>query len=139
MEENMQMQAEAIGFGLTIQRDFDSVLIEVTESLKEEGFGILTEIDAQATFKKKLDVDFNRYKILGACNPRLAHRALTAHPTIGLLLPCNVTVSENDKGDVDVFFVDPMVMMSMVDNPALEPIAEEAKERLERVAATLEE
>ena len=99
----MQMQAEAIGFGITIQRDFDSVLIKVTEALKEEGFGVLTEIDVQATFKKKLDVDFNRYQILGACNPKLAHRALSAHPTIGLVLPCNVTVSENDAGDVDGF------------------------------------
>ena len=135
----MQMQAEAIGFGITIQADFDSVLIKVAEALSVEGFGVLTEIDVQATFRKKLDVDFNRYQILGACNPKLAHRALSAHPTIGLMLPCNVTVSENDEGDVDVYFVDPMVMMNMVDNPALEPIAEEAKERLQRVAAALEE
>jgi uncharacterized protein (DUF302 family) len=135
----MQMQAEAIGFGTTIQGDFDSVLIKVAEALSVEGFGVLTEIDVQATFKKKLDVDFNRYRILGACNPRLAHRALSAHPTIGLMLPCNVTVSENDAGDVDVYFVDPMVMMNMVNNQALEPIAEEAKERLQRVATALEE
>jgi uncharacterized protein (DUF302 family) len=137
--EKMQMQAEAIGFGTTIQGDFDSVLIKVAEALSVEGFGVLTEIDVQATFKKKLDVDFNRYRILGACNPRLAHRALSAHPTIGLMLPCNVTVSENDEGDVDVYFVDPMVMMNMVNNQALEPIAEEAKERLQRVATALEE
>jgi uncharacterized protein (DUF302 family) len=137
--EKMQMQAEAIGFGTTIQGDFDSVLIKVAEALSVEGFGVLTEIDVQATFKKKLDVDFNRYRILGACNPRLAHRALSAHPTIGLMLPCNVTVSENDEGDIDVYFVDPMVMMNMVNNQALEPIAEEAKERLQRVATALEE
>ncbi len=133
------MQAEAIGIGLTIQRDFDSVLTEVTEALKVEGFGVLTKIDVRATFKKKLDVDFDRYQILGACNPQLAHRALSAHPTIGLMLPCNVTVSENDEGDVDVYFVDPISMMSMVNNPALEPIAQEARERLQRVAAALEE
>jgi uncharacterized protein (DUF302 family) len=133
------MQAEAIGFGITIQRDFDLVLTDVTEALKEEGFGVLTEIDVQATLKKKLDVDFNRYQILGACNPRLAHKALTAHRAIGLMLPCNVTVSENDQGAVDVSFVDPISMLNMVDNPALEPIAREAKERLQRVAAALEE
>ena len=89
--------------------------------------------------KKKLDVDFSRYQILGACNPSLAHRALSAHPAIGLMLPCNVTVRENDAGDVEVSFVDPRSMMNMVGNPELEPIALEAKERLQRVAASLEE
>ncbi len=133
------MEIEAIGFGITLQQDFESVLISVTEALKGEGFGILTEIDVQETLKKKLDVDFNRYRILGACNPPLAHRALSAYPAIGLMLPCNVTVVENDEGDVDVSFVDPMLMMNMVGYPALESIAQEAKERLQRVANVLKE
>jgi len=133
------MQAEAIGFSITIQQDFESVLISVTEALKGEGFGVLTEIDVQETLKKKLDVDFYCYRILGACNPQLAYRALSAYPAIGLMLPCNVTVVENNDGDVDVSFVDPISMMNMVGYPALESIAQEAKERLQRVADALKE
>ena len=133
------MQSEAIGFGLTLERDFDSALAEVTEALKEEGFGVLTEIDVKATLKKKLDVDFKRYQILGACNPPLAYRALSAQSSIGLMLPCNVTVSEIDEGSVEVAFIDPILMMNVVGNPELESIAQEAKDRLQRVAVALEE
>ena len=135
----MQMPAEAIGFGVTIEDDFDSVLISVVEALKVEGFGVLTEIDVQATLKKKIDVDFRRYQILGACNPPLAYKALNAQPSVGLMLPCNVTVAENDNGDVEVSFVDPLLLMTFFGNRELESIAMEAKERLQRVAAALEE
>ena len=135
----MQMPAEAIGFGVTIEDDFDSVLTSVVEALKVEGFGVLTEIDVQATLKKKIDVDFRRYQILGACNPPLAYKALNAQPSVGLMLPCNVTVAENDNGDVEVSFVDPLLLMTFFGNRELESIAMEAKERLQRVAAALEE
>ncbi len=137
--QDRQLQAEEIGFGLTIETDFDSALDQVTNALKDEGFGVLTEIDVKDTLKKKLDVDFRRYKILGACNPPLAYKALGIHPEIGLMLPCNVTVSENEDNSVDIKFLDPIMMMSVVGNPALEPVAQEAKQRLLRVAAALEE
>jgi uncharacterized protein (DUF302 family) len=137
--QDRQLQAEAIGFGLTIETDFDSALEKVTNALMEEGFGVLTEIDVKATLKKKLDVDFRRYRILGACNPPLAYKALGIHPEIGLMLPCNVTVSENEDGSVEIKFLDPIMMMSVVGNPALEPVALEAKQRLASVAAALEE
>ncbi|MFN8470858.1 MAG: DUF302 domain-containing protein [Anaerolineae bacterium] len=105
-------------------------------ALKEQGFGVLTEIDVKATMKQKLDVDFRPYVILGACNPPLAHRALTTELDIGLLLPCNVVVYEVDGGSV-VEVMDPEAAMGVVGNPALEPIAREAKARLEKALATL--
>ncbi len=126
-----------IGTTLQIKSDFDSALARVTEALKAEGFGVLTEIDVKETMKKKLNVDFRPYKILGACNPPLAHRALTAAPEVGLLLPCNVTVSQVGDGVVEVGLVDPLAMLGVVRNPALEPVAQEARARLERVAASL--
>jgi uncharacterized protein (DUF302 family) len=106
------------------------------EALGAEGFGVLTEIDVRTTLKKKLDVDFRNYVILGACNPPLAHQALVAEPDIGLLLPCNVVVYEDD-GDSVVLILDPLSMLNVVENPALEPVAEEAGARLKRVAAAL--
>jgi uncharacterized protein (DUF302 family) len=115
---------------------YDQAVQKTTEALKEQGFGVLTEIDVQATLKKKLDVDFRKYVILGACNPPLAHQALTAELEIGLLLPCNVIVFESDGGSL-VAIQDPTVMLSVVDNPDLDPVAQQARERLQRVVAYL--
>ncbi|MCL7453087.1 MAG: DUF302 domain-containing protein [Anaerolineae bacterium] len=115
---------------------YEEAVEKVTAALKQEGFGVLTEIDVKATLKKKLDADFRRYVILGACNPPLAHRALTAELEIGLLLPCNVIVYEEDGGSV-VSIVDPVSMLGVVEDPDLEPVADEARERLRRVAQAL--
>ena len=128
-----------LGFNIALNMSFDNALDHVTNALKAEGFGILTEIDVKETLKKKLDVDFRPYKILGACNPPLAYRALTAALEVGLLLPCNVTVTQADNGLVDVALIDPLMMLGVAANPALEPIAQEARQRLERVAAALAE
>ncbi len=127
--------------GITVHLDttYEAALARVTGALKAEGFGVLTEIDVQATLKQKLGVDFHPYKILGACNPPLAHRALTLAPEIGLFLPCNITVAEAAAGGVEISLIDPLGMMSILGNPALEPIATEARARLERVAAALQE
>lgn len=128
-----------LGLTVKLHTDFETALQKVTDALKAEGFGVLTEIDVKATLKKKLDVDFRPYKILGACNPPLAHRALEAAPQVGLLLPCNVTVAQTSDDAVEVAIVDPVAMLGFVNTPALEPIAEEARAKLARVAATLEE
>jgi uncharacterized protein (DUF302 family) len=117
----------------------DAALERVASALKGEGFGILTEIDVKKTLKAKIDVDFRPYHILGACNPALAYRALSAAPQVGLLLPCNVTVSEISLNRVEVSIIDPLAMLGLVDDPELQAVAEEAKERLERVASALEE
>jgi uncharacterized protein (DUF302 family) len=111
---------------------FDAAIERVTEALKQEGFGVLTEIDVRATLKKKLDVDFRNYRILGACNPRLAHQALTGEPLVGLLLPCNVTVFEEDDGTINVSFIKPTEMFKIVDNPGVEPIARQVEEKMVR-------
>jgi uncharacterized protein (DUF302 family) len=132
--------ANELGIAVRLRNtDMPSAIARVTEALKTEGFGVLTEIDVQATMKKKLDVEFRPYVILGACNPKLAHRALTVAPEIGLLLPCNVTVSQIDADTVEVALIDPIGMMSFVQRPELEPIAAEARERLARVASALAE
>jgi uncharacterized protein (DUF302 family) len=117
---------------------FDQAVEHVTAALKREGFGVLTRIDVKETLKKKLDVDFRRYVILGACNPSLALKALTAEPQIGLLLPCNVVVQEAPEGSVIVSIADPRAMFTIVDNGALQPVVEEADERLRRVIASLD-
>jgi uncharacterized protein (DUF302 family) len=117
---------------------FNDALEKVTAALKREGFGVLTQIDVKETLKKKLDVDFRRYVILGACNPPLAHKALTADPQIGLLLPCNVVVQDAAEGGAIVSIADPRAMFTIVDNPALAPIVEEADQRLRRVIASLD-
>ncbi len=127
-----------LGTTVQIYSDFDSALTRVTEALKTEGFGVLTEIDVKETMKKKLNVDFRPYKILGACNPPLAHKALTAAPEVGLLLPCNVTVSQVKEGVVEVGLIDPLMMLGVVPNPELESVAQEARARLARVAASLQ-
>lgn len=129
--------SENLGFQVYLTDSYESALERVTEALKKEGFGILTEIDVKATLKKKLDVDFRPYKILGACNPPLAHKALTAVPEAGLLLPCNVTVSEESDSRILVSIIDPNKMMSILDNPQLEEVACNAEARLRRVAEAL--
>lgn len=121
------------GFRTKLNVPYEAAIEQATTALKEEGFGILTEIDVKATLKKKLDQDFRRYVILGACNPNLAYRALQNELELGLLLPCNVIVYETDEGESMVSVVDPLAMMGFVDNPALNQVAEEAKERLSRV------
>ena len=129
---------DQLGFTVHLKTDFDTAIQRVTDALKAEGFGVLTEIDVKATLKKKIDVDFRPYKILGACNPPLAHRALSADAQIGLLLPCNVVVAQgSEEGVIDVSIVDPMSMLGVVKNPDIEPVAEEARTRLERVAVSL--
>ena len=117
---------------------FEEALERVTAALKREGFGILTQIDVKDTLKKKLEVDFRRYTILGACNPPLAHKALTAEPQIGLLLPCNVVVQEAPDGGAVVSIADPRVMFSLVKNPRLTQVVEDADQRLRRVVASLD-
>lgn len=113
--------------------DFDKAIERVTEELSKEGFGVLTEIDVRETFKKKLDVDFKRYKILGACNPHFAHKALLAEDKIGTLLPCNVVVEENEDGSVEISAVNPTASMMAVDNADLTDLAVEVDEKLQRV------
>jgi uncharacterized protein (DUF302 family) len=125
------------GFGKAVDLGFDEAVETVTEELGKEGFGVLTEIDVQATLKKKLGEDMPPYRILGACNPPLAHQAVTAVPEIGLLLPCNVLVREDDEGKVHVSFMDPGSVLGLVDNPDVVPLAEQVKEKLERVLAAL--
>lgn len=128
-----------LGLTVRLNTTYEAALDRVTAALKAEGFGVLTEIDVKATLKQKLDLEFHPYKILGACNPPLAYRALTAAPEVGLLLPCNVTVAEAGDGLVDVALIDPLMMLGVMDNPALQPIALEARARLERVVAALKE
>ncbi len=125
------------GFGKPVDLGFDEAVETVTKELGKEGFGVLTEIDVQATLKEKLGEDMRPYRILGACNPPLAHQAVTAVPEIGLLLPCNVLVREDDAGKVHVSFMDPGSVLGLVDNPDVEPLAEQVKEKLERVLAAL--
>jgi uncharacterized protein (DUF302 family) len=117
---------------MVIEGDYALVRERTIEALAGQGFGILTEIDVAATLKKKLDVEFRPYTILGACNPPLAHRALTAEPDLGVLLPCNVIVYSRGDGTCTVSALDPVTQFSLVQNPTLEPIAEEVRARLLR-------
>lgn len=121
------------GFGTKVSGSMDEVVTKVTEALKTEGFGVLTEIDVQATLKAKIDVDRPGYKILGACNPHLANQAINNEPDIGLLLPCNVVVREEDDGQMSVLFMDPDAVLNMVDNPNVGVLAKEVKAKLEKV------
>ncbi|HED38459.1 MAG TPA: DUF302 domain-containing protein [Ignavibacteria bacterium] len=118
-------------------KTFDEAVEKVTEELKKEGFGILTVIDVQATLKKKLNVDFRNYHILGACNPPFAYRSLQAEAAIGILLPCNVVVRELEDGRIEIDIIDPLVAMQVVENDAMEAIATEIHDKLEKVANSL--
>jgi uncharacterized protein (DUF302 family) len=120
-----------------VDLSYDQAIEKVTDLLKEEGFGVLTEIDVKDTLKKKLDVDFKKYKILGACNPKFAHKALQAEDKIGVMLPCNVIVEENEDGTVEVSAVNPVASMQAVSNDGLQPIADEVRKRLEKVISNL--
>lgn len=124
-------------FSKTLTGNFDDVITKVTEALKTEGFGVLTEIDIKATLKKKLDVDFHNYRILGACNPPFAYKALQAEDKIGTMLPCNVIVQEKTPGTIEVSAVDPVASMQAVDNPALAGIADEVRNKLQNVIGKL--
>lgn len=117
--------------------DFDEAVVKVTEALKTEGFGVLTEIDVKSTLKKKLDVDFRKYKILGACNPPLAHQAISNEPLIGLLLPCNVVVFEEDDGTITTSAVNPMEMFKVVENPGMSEIAGQVDAKIRKVVDSL--
>lgn len=124
-------------FTKTLTDSFENAIQKVTEGLKEEGFGILTEIDLKATFKKKLDVDFYNYRILGACNPSFAYKALLEEDKIGTMLPCNVIVQEKVPGQIEVSAVDPAASMIAVENKGLAEVASEVRSRLQRVIAKL--
>ena len=125
------------GFTVSVSGSMSEVKDRVTDELQKEGFGILTEIDVAATLKKKLDVDRNPYLILGACNPALANQALDADPDIGLLLPCNVVVRQEDDGSVTVGFMDPIAVLGLVDREGVEVLAAEVRGSLERVRDAL--
>lgn len=125
------------GFGKIVKEGFDEAVQKVTDELAKEGFGVLTVIDVQATLKAKLDVDMPGYRILGACNPVLANQAISAVPDIGLLLPCNVLVREDEEGQVHVGFMDPGAVLGLVDDPRVEPLAGQVKHKLEAVLAAL--
>lgn len=118
-------------------RSFDEAIEQVTEELKKEGFGVLTEIDVKETLKKKIDVDFKKYKILGACNPHFAYKALQSEDKIGVFLPCNVIVEEHENGEIEVSAVDPIASMSTVENKALGGLASEVREKLIKVIENL--
>ncbi len=125
------------GFGKVVNTGFEDAVQQVTEELAKEGFGVLTVIDVQATLKSKLDLDMPGYRILGACNPGLASQAISAVPDIGLLLPCNVLVREDDDGQVHVGFMDPGAVLGLVDDSRVDPLAGQVKQKLENVLAAL--
>jgi len=126
-----------LGFQSKLNLPYEAALEKVTEALKAEGFGVLTSINVKETMKKKLDIDFRKYTILGACNPPLAHKALTARPDVGLLLPCNVIIYEEGAGTI-VNIIDPLSMTNFIQDPALETVADEARQRLKRVSEAIQ-
>ncbi len=125
------------GFGKSVNLPFDEAITHVTEALQVEGFGVLSDIDVAGAMKKKLNQDMPPYRILGACNPSLAHRALETDPSIGLLLPCNVVVRQDAEGKVHVEFMDPKAVLELVNKPEIVTLAGEVKQRLERVMQAL--
>lgn len=124
-------------FNTTIKDSFGSVIEKVTDALKDEGFGVLTDIDIKSTLKKKMDVDFRQYRILGACNPPYAYKALQAEDKVGTMLPCNVIVQELDNGLIEVAAVNPLASMQAIDNPNLEQIAREITEKLKNIISKI--
>lgn len=126
------------GFGRTVNLSFDAAVEQVTQALQAEGFGVLTDIDVAATLRKKLDKHMPPYRILGACNPVLAARALDSEPSIGLLLPCNVVVRQDEQDRVHVEFMDPTAVMDLVDRPGVDALAAEVRRKLERVMQSLQ-
>jgi uncharacterized protein (DUF302 family) len=120
-------------FSKTTNQSFDDAVKAITEELKKEGFGVITEIDLKEKFKEKLDVDFHNYKILGACNPALAYRAVQVEPNIGTMLPCNVLVHENEQGQVEIAAINPLSSIGAIDNTNLTALAEEVSEKLKAV------
>ena len=127
----------AYGFSITLQCSMDQVIKKVTEALKAEGFGVLTEINVKDVLKAKINVETRPYIILGACNPQSAHQALIVEPNIGLLLPCNVVIREEEDGSIAVVFMDPIAVLKLADNPAIATLAMEVRGKLERVRDTL--
>jgi len=121
------------GFSVSVNDSFENTIVKVTEALKTEGFGVLTEIDVKATLKAKIDVDRKPYTILGACNPQLANEAINAEPDIGLLLPCNVLVREEDDGSINVSFMDPAAVLGLVDRKEVTELGMQVREKLQRV------
>ena len=125
-------------FSTILPAGFDEAVAKITDALKTEGFGVLTEIDLQAKFKEKLGVDFKRYKILGACNPAFAYKSLQVEEMIGVMLPCNIVVTDKENGTTEVAAIHPIASMMAIQNPALEPLAQEITEKLKRVISLLQ-